>query len=396
MTILDDTMSYVAPAPGAAVVTSPVPVITVPSLNATVGVPTGTIPIATFTVTGSTAPASQFTATIDWGDKTAPDLGVVSQSGTTYTVTGGHTYAQVGAYTITVTVQEGTNPPARMTGQASVTYSTTTTLSPPVPNPSANGQQVTFVATVTTSTATSPPVGEAVTFLDGTTSLGTAPLNRAGQATFVTSTLAPGMHSISAAYGGDATYGASTAPPVTQTVLGGPALLATTTALTSSLSPTVPGQAVTFTAIVTPVAGSASGVPTGTVTFTIDGAAQTPVSLAVVGGNDEATLTIANLAAGTHAIIAIYNGNSTFASSTSTSLTQVVNQAPPPAVVAIGRFGYHAQSTSLVAIFSQPLDPARAQNVAAYQLVTLVRQSAGRLRPGPKVAITRAVYNPLN
>ena len=42
----------------------------------------------------------------------------------------------------------------------------------------------------------------------------------------------------------------------------------------------------TFTAVVT--AAGSLGIPTGTVTFTIDGQAQTPVQLSVVGGNDKA------------------------------------------------------------------------------------------------------------
>ncbi len=64
-------------------------------------------------------------------------------------------------------------------------------------------------------------------------------------------------------------------------------LQATTTALTSSLNPSTLGTNVTFTAV---VADPATGTPTGTVTFTIDGQAETPSALAVVNGVDQATI----------------------------------------------------------------------------------------------------------
>jgi hypothetical protein len=49
------------------------------------------------------APASDFTATIDWGDGSST-AGVVSGSGGSYAASGSHTYAAAGPYTITVTV----------------------------------------------------------------------------------------------------------------------------------------------------------------------------------------------------------------------------------------------------------------------------------------------------
>src|SRR5262249_17917524 len=81
------------------------------------------------------------------------------------------------------------------------------------------------------------------------------------------------------------------------------------TALTSSANPSATGQAVTFTAIVT--APGFSGTATGTVTFTIDGHAQPPVTLSVVGGNHEAQFTTSTLAAGQHSVSASYSGDTT-------------------------------------------------------------------------------------
>jgi hypothetical protein len=47
-----------------------------------------------------------------------------------------------------------------------------------------------------------------VTFLDGTTTLGTGPvtLDANGQATYTTSSLSPGLHVITASYGGDTSF----------------------------------------------------------------------------------------------------------------------------------------------------------------------------------------------
>jgi uncharacterized repeat protein (TIGR03803 family) len=92
---------------------------------------------------------------------------------------------------------------------------TTTTLTSS-PNPSTHGQSVTFTAVVNSSKGV-PPDGEAVSFMQGATVLGTGTLS-GGSAVFMTSTLAVGTHSITAAYGGDSTFAASTSKPVKQVV----------------------------------------------------------------------------------------------------------------------------------------------------------------------------------
>ena len=93
----------------------------------------------------------------------------------------------------------------------------------------------------------------------------------------------------------------------------------TTTALTSSTNPSDFGQSVTFTATVT----SSSGNPTGTVTF-FDGSTNLG-SVTLTSGT--ATLSIASLAVGSNSITAEYSGDSSFITSTSSAVTQTVNQA---------------------------------------------------------------------
>ncbi|HET6419778.1 MAG TPA: Ig-like domain repeat protein [Geobacteraceae bacterium] len=128
------------------------------------------------------------------------------------------------------------------------------------PNPSTAGQQVTFTATVTGVTII--PAGT-VTFMDGPTTIGTATLGAGGQATFTTSTLAAGAHSITATYGGNANYDSSSAA-VTQTANEA-------SAITSASSATFTiGAAGTFTVIATgypaPTLSESGALPSG-VTF---------------------------------------------------------------------------------------------------------------------------------
>ena len=91
----------------------------------------------------------------------------------------------------------------------------------------------------------------------------------------------------------------------------------TTTTLTSSLNPSVYGQAVTFTAVVS----AALGTPTGTVIFFAGSTALGSATLA----NGSASLSTSSLSAGSHSITAAYQGSGAFEPSTSSPLKQVVN-----------------------------------------------------------------------
>lgn len=135
------------------------------------------------------------------------------------------------------------------------------------PNPSDFGALVTLTATVSTGANTGALTGS-VTFTDtfngATVNLGPAvTVNGSGIATWQVSTLAVGVHVISASYGGDTTHLASQTPAtVTQTVFE-----QSKTKVVTSGSPSVLGQPVTFTATVAATGGGT--VPlSGTVTFT--------------------------------------------------------------------------------------------------------------------------------
>jgi hypothetical protein len=92
---------------------------------------------------------------------------------------------------------------------------TTTTLTSSL-NPSNAGQSVMFTAKVTSS-AGDPTNGETVTFMDGTTVLGTGTLS-AGEATLTTSTLPVGTDEITAVYANDSSLLGSTSKALKQVV----------------------------------------------------------------------------------------------------------------------------------------------------------------------------------
>ena len=68
------------------------------------------VAVATFTHANGVEPASDFIATINWGDGSI-STGSISLSGTTYKVKGSHTYAQNVSHTVTTAVVESENTP---------------------------------------------------------------------------------------------------------------------------------------------------------------------------------------------------------------------------------------------------------------------------------------------
>ncbi len=215
-----------------------------------------------------------------------------------------------GSYTVAVSGSLGTNP-------------TNTTLVA-APLTSVYGQSVSFTATVTGFSG--PAVGSVAFSLDAQAPVIVSVDPVTGNAVFVpASALAPGGHTVSATYGPSGIYATSMATPVTENV----GQATTTTALITSGSPSMLGGAVTFTASVVASAPGA-GLPTGIVTFTIDGTPQTPAS---VDGSGNAAFTTSALGSGGHAIVATYSGDPNFLGSGSATLTQVVTAAPTTTTV---------------------------------------------------------------
>jgi hypothetical protein len=200
---------------------------------------------------------------------------------------------------LTLTSWSVTAPPA-------ITAASTTTLAASASSVEA-GTAVTFTATVAPAAATGT-----VNFLEGTTTLGSAPVS-GGVATFATSALTVGAHSVTAVYAGDSTYGTSTsaAQAVTVTVA---AARSTTTTLT--VTP-VSGDAYQSVAFAAAVAAS-TGAANGTVTYK-DGAAvlgSVPCVSGVVGA-----FSTNLLGAGNHSFVAVFVGTAPYTDSTSAAVT---------------------------------------------------------------------------
>ncbi len=209
-----------------------------------------------------------------------------------------------------------------------VKASTTTTVTSSYSTPSGYGHTVRFTATVSAAgLGAGTPTGT-VTFSDGSTSIGTGSVS-SGLATFPTATLPVGTHTITASYGGDASFNTSTSglPTCTQSVNQDD----TSTAVTSSFPlGSHYGDTVTFTATVSTEALDGGSKPTGTVTFS-DGT--TLLGTGTLSGTttDVATLTTSTLTVGTHTIRAIYSGDNNFKTSDSQ------NNPPPPFKQTVGQ-----------------------------------------------------------
>jgi hypothetical protein len=256
------------------------------------------------------------TGSVDFFDTTAnTDLGTVALSGGTATLTASS--LAVGAHTITVTYGgDGTFLASSGTLTQTVNKDGTVTALTSSVNPSVYGQAITLTAAVSASAPGAGTPTGSVDFYDTTTNtdLGTVALS-GGTAQLSTAGLSAEGHTITATYSGDGNFLTSSGT-LAQTVNPDP----TTTAVTSSLSSAIPGQPITFTALVNATAPGA-GTPTGSVDF-YDTSTSTDLGSALLSAG-QAALTTSALALGSHVIRASYLGDGNFLAS-SAALGQAV------------------------------------------------------------------------
>jgi hypothetical protein len=148
------------------------------------------------------------------------------------------------------------------------------------------GQPVTFTATVTPAAPSLGIPTGTVTFLDGTTPIGQAPVNSSAQATFTTSSLAFGAHSITAVYSGDSVFQSSTSTAIIQFVTSA-ATTPTLTIVPLQIRNGKPGRLELVAQL--SAAPPATGTPPGNLVFFINGRAMSRI-VPVIDGRAVLTL----------------------------------------------------------------------------------------------------------
>ncbi|MEO6701600.1 MAG: Ig-like domain-containing protein [Jatrophihabitantaceae bacterium] len=307
-------------APVSLVVQNPPPGATTLALAAT---PTGSVVSGTAVTLKATVAPSAAAGTIqfaeggtNFGVPVTVSAGVAS---TTVTPTvGTHSYTATFTPTDPVSYQPSTSPAVSVVVIPPPTPTTTTLTITPA-GPVDFGTAVTFDATVTATTPGDPaPTGGTVQFKDGSTVLGSAAL-AAGAASFTTSTLGGGVHSITASYSpADATaFAASTSAAGSLTVNAQPS---TTTLAVAPAGKVTEGNSVSLTATVSP-AGAA-----GSITFS-DGTTSIGTAAVTAG---KATLATTTLAVGDHSFTAAFTptDSTAFGPSTSSAVSLTVVKAP--------------------------------------------------------------------
>jgi hypothetical protein len=257
-----------------------------------------------------------------------------------------------------------------LTGTPQTSTSTSMTAAP---NPANLGQSVTLTAAVSPH-PTGVSLGT-VSFYSGESLLGSGDVNSSGVATFSTTTLAAGAHSLKAVYSGNPGLTGSTSNTFAETISP---LVSTATALTAAPSPVDDGQSVMLTATVSP---APTGSSLGTVSF-YNGS--TLLGTGTVNASGVATFPTTSLPAGILRLTAVYSGNSGFAASTSSPFTETVNPGytvkdpPHPFTVAQG-------GTVAIKVTVPPLGGAFNQPVTL---------SATELPPGATASFNPATVTP--
>jgi hypothetical protein len=208
--------------------------------------------------------------------------------------------------------------PDKVNCQEPVTYVQVVRRATPAISLTSSAAQLPYATAVTLTTKLAgrgaTPSG-AVAFYDGATPLGTATLSSTGEATFSTSGLGVGLHSITAYYEGEANYSSVTSVALVLSVVAA----APTVILTPSLSSITTSQSLTLAVVVS--AGSGHPVPTGTVALA--GGGYVSPAMALHNGSAAFSIPGGSLAAGTIELTVGYTPDS-FSSATYSSSSAAI------------------------------------------------------------------------
>jgi autotransporter-associated beta strand protein len=308
--------------------------------------PKSGVPNTTFTITATVTPETGATGATTPGTVTIIIVGPSFNQTYTPAVVNNQVVVTLqalalGSYTVTSAKYVSSDPGvgnSQATTQPSFTVgqdTTTTSLPSATPtSPSVFGQPVTFQVTVSPGTAGPVLPTGTVTFYDGTTALpgGTVSVSTSGNqvtASYSTSALSVGPHSINATYNGDTNYKTSSSASLSYTVNKDAAIVTVASSNTNS----VYGEAViTVTVAAAPLG---AGLPTGTVTFSILNTATSKTATEQDSLSGGVAILQQVLVPASYQITATYSGDGNFLSqNTSNTLAQTVGKANTSVVVA--------------------------------------------------------------
>ena len=226
-------------------------------------------------------------------------------------------FASIGTRSVTATYSGDVNFESSISASTSHTVNKANTsliVSSDQPDPSVIGTTVTVQWTLAfTGSGAATPTGTVTVTATGSAGCTAPAAFGSGSCDLVFTTNDDPTPTIAASYPGDGNFNASN-DNEPHAVLG-----ATSTTVATSVSPTTVGTDVTFTAHVTATSGS--GNPGGPVAF-FDGV--TEIGQDNLDGAGDASIQVNSLTEGSHTITATYLGSSTFGTSTSAPITQVV------------------------------------------------------------------------
>ncbi len=162
------------------------------------------ITVGTFTDANPACPATDYSATINWGDGTSSTGTITNVSGCTYSVSGSHTYTTAGPHTVTASISDD--------GGSTAMVSITATVSAPI---SVSVDSVSFTEGISYS-------GAIATFSDGTgASCANPPYSASidwGDGTTTTGTISGTDSTLGCTVSGTHTYADESSPTITVTV----------------------------------------------------------------------------------------------------------------------------------------------------------------------------------
>jgi autotransporter-associated beta strand protein len=269
--------------------------------NVAASLPSGATAVANATPPGGTVTFKVDSTT--YPAVSVPASGIVNSPSLSGLSAGNH------SVTITYSGDGNYNAPAATTTTFAVVKDAPTITVAAVPSTQTSsfyGQSVSFKATIGPTGGSGTPTGTVTFYLDSVTNLNklnATPITLSGGTASLPAlaTLPVGTHSIIAVYSGDTIF-ANGQNSLASFVVNADT---TTTTLGSSAATAATGQVVTFTANVSNNIVPGGGVPTGTVSFIVNGVTQTPaVALDATG---KATFNYTFTSQGAYQVSATYN-----------------------------------------------------------------------------------------